>query len=113
MPGSNTYASLAAEAVGGLSPYEPGMPPEELERRYGITGAIKLASNENPFELPESVRAAMDASLADLTRYPDGGGFVLRAWLQLLRNQGKRPAIHVQQQYRRLLGITTPKTTVR
>ena len=78
---SNTYASLAAEAVGGLSPYEPGMPPEELERRYGITDAIKLASNENPFALPQSVRVAMDAALDGISRYPDGGGFALRARL--------------------------------
>ena len=31
-----------------LEPYKPGKPVEELERELGISGAIKLASNENP-----------------------------------------------------------------
>ena len=31
-----------------LKPYVAGKPLEELEREYGITNAVKLASNENP-----------------------------------------------------------------
>ena len=31
-----------------LKPYKPGKPIEELEREYGISDSIKLASNENP-----------------------------------------------------------------
>ncbi|MCP4002299.1 MAG: histidinol-phosphate transaminase [Gammaproteobacteria bacterium] len=72
------YAMLAADAVGGLSPYQPGMPPEVLEREYGIKNAIKLASNENPAAVPVSVNKAMQAVLEDVSRYPDGGGFALR-----------------------------------
>ncbi|MBW2704827.1 MAG: histidinol-phosphate transaminase, partial [Deltaproteobacteria bacterium] len=31
-----------------LKPYVAGKPLEELEREYGISDAVKLASNENP-----------------------------------------------------------------
>jgi len=34
--------------VAGLDVYQPGKPLDELERELGITGAIKVASNENP-----------------------------------------------------------------
>ncbi|MBF8261424.1 MAG: hisC, partial [candidate division NC10 bacterium] len=39
---------LASPFLKGLVPYLPGKPVEEVERELGITGAIKLASNENP-----------------------------------------------------------------
>jgi histidinol-phosphate aminotransferase len=78
MSGTNPYASLAAEAVAGLSPYEPGMPPEVLEREYGVRNAIKLASNENPLGVPAAVTAAMQGELERVGRYPDGNGFALR-----------------------------------
>jgi len=39
---------LAAPGIAGLRPYVPGKPISELERELGITGSIKLASNENP-----------------------------------------------------------------
>jgi histidinol-phosphate aminotransferase len=81
MSATNPYASLAADAVADLSPYQPGMPPEALEREYGITDAIKLASNENPAVLPAAVQAAMQEVLEQTGRYPDGGCFKLRAAL--------------------------------
>jgi histidinol-phosphate aminotransferase len=81
MSDTNPYATLAAEAVGGLSPYQPGMPPEALEREYGISDAIKLASNENPAPVPPAVNEAMRLALQDVTRYPDGGSFILHAAL--------------------------------
>jgi histidinol-phosphate aminotransferase len=73
--------ALAAAPVCELAPYQPGKPLEDLEREFGIRDAIKLASNENPFTLPEAVRAAVVAGVADLQRYPDGAGFRLRAAL--------------------------------
>jgi histidinol-phosphate aminotransferase len=58
--------------------YQPGKPIEELEREFGIRGAIKLASNENALgPSPKAVRAAKRA-LARAHRYPDGGCFYLR-----------------------------------
>ena len=37
-----------SENIRSISPYVPGKPIEELERELGISGSIKLASNENP-----------------------------------------------------------------
>lgn len=63
-----------------LAPYEPGMPIEELQRRLGIGNAIKLASNENPLGASPRVHARL-AEPFELARYPDGGGFALKARL--------------------------------
>lgn len=60
-----------------LKPYKPGKPIEELEREYGITNSIKLASNENPLGPPASARDAIGEALGNLHRYPDGSGFYL------------------------------------
>ena len=64
--------------IATLSPYIPGKPLEELERELGITGCVKLASNENPLGPSPKALAAMSGALADLNRYPDGGGYALR-----------------------------------
>jgi histidinol-phosphate aminotransferase len=64
--------------IASIIPYPPGKPIEELEREYGISGSIKLASNENPLgPSPRAVEAIL-ASLSKLNRYPDGSGFYLR-----------------------------------
>ncbi len=60
-----------------LKPYKPGKPIEELEREYGISDSIKLASNENPLGPSPKAIAAMKAVLTDLHRYPDGSGYYL------------------------------------
>ncbi len=64
--------------IAALVPYKPGKPIEELERELGISGAIKLASNENPLGPSPRALEAMHAALANLHRYPDGAGFALR-----------------------------------
>jgi histidinol-phosphate aminotransferase len=58
--------------------YQPGKPVEELERELGITGAIKVASNENPLGPSPKALAALPAALGQLHRYPDASGFALR-----------------------------------
>ncbi len=64
--------------IARLKPYPPGKPLEELEREYGITGSIKLASNENPLgSSPLALKAIRD-HLENLRRYPDGSGFYLK-----------------------------------
>lgn len=64
--------------IASLKPYKPGKPLEELEREYGISDSIKLASNENPLgPSPEALKAIQDA-LGNLHRYPDGSGFKLK-----------------------------------
>jgi len=61
-----------------LVPYPPGKPIDELERELGISGSIKMASNENPIgPSPKAVKAVSEA-LSSLNRYPDGGSFYLR-----------------------------------
>jgi histidinol-phosphate aminotransferase len=69
---------LATPGVRDLEPYKPGKPIEELEREYGVTGTIKLASNENPLGPSPRALAAAREALADIHRYPDGNGFVLK-----------------------------------
>ncbi|AXQ29496.1 histidinol-phosphate transaminase [Solimonas sp. K1W22B-7] len=70
----------AATGVLSLEAYAPGMPIEELQRRLGISHAIKLASNENPLGPSPAVKAAIAEVLAhgNLALYPDGGGFRLK-----------------------------------
>jgi len=70
----------AADYIRAIAPYQPGMPISELARRYGLdeSSIVKLASNENPFGMPEGARAAAIACLAEGARYPDGNGFDLK-----------------------------------
>lgn len=60
-----------------IKPYKPGKPLDELEREYGISGSIKLASNENPLGPSPKAAEAMQSSIANLHRYPDGSGYRL------------------------------------
>ncbi len=72
---------LTHNGVEALVPYPPGKPIEELEREVGITGSIKLASNENPLgPSPLAVQAILD-KVHNLHRYPDGSGYYLKAKL--------------------------------
>ncbi|TXL14510.1 histidinol-phosphate transaminase [Methylococcaceae bacterium HT4] len=72
---------LATAGVQTLVPYQPGKPISELERELGLTEIVKLASNENPLGPSEKVKQAIQASFADLSRYPDGNGFALKTAL--------------------------------
>jgi histidinol-phosphate aminotransferase len=69
---------FAPSHVRNLDVYQPGKPIDELERELGITGAIKVASNENPLGPSPRAVAAIPAALSQLHLYPDAGGFVLR-----------------------------------
>ena len=75
---SKQVLDLAVPGVRGLEPYRPGKPIEELEREYGVTDAIKLASNENPLGPSPRALDAARAVLHDIHRYPDGNGFGLK-----------------------------------
>ncbi len=82
----NAGAHQAVDAlpyVRSIAPYQAGKPIEELAREYGLKAEaiVKLASNENPLGLPDSARAAIDAALDELGRYPDSNGFDLKAAL--------------------------------
>lgn len=73
------YIELATRGVQNLNPYLPGKPVEELERELGISGSIKLASNENPLGPSSRALAAIEQQAADINFYPDGGGYRLSA----------------------------------
>ena len=75
---SAAWERLVNEPILDIHPYQPGKPIEELERELGIPGAVKLASNENPFPPPPGVLEALRKTLAGLHRYPDGSGYYLR-----------------------------------
>lgn len=74
------FLALAQPGVQKLSPYVPGKPVEELAREFGLKASdiVKLASNENPLGPSPLAVQAIQAALPDMTRYPDGNGFVLK-----------------------------------
>ncbi|MEN8142409.1 MAG: histidinol-phosphate transaminase [Thermodesulfobacteriota bacterium] len=77
------------ENISSLVPYPPGKPIEELEREYGITGSIKLASNENALGPSPKAVAAISEGLSKLHRYPDGSSYYLTS--SLAEKLGVRP----------------------
>jgi histidinol-phosphate aminotransferase len=64
--------------INGISPYVPGKPIEEVERELGISGASKIASNENPLGASPRVLEALRQAALSVHRYPDGSAFRLR-----------------------------------
>ncbi len=77
----NPFLNRAAPGIPGLQPYVPGKPLSELEREFGISDPLKLASNENPLGASPKAKAAVAGLLEELALYPDGGGFELRSAL--------------------------------
>lgn len=72
------YFLKALPFVQALKPYVPGKPIEELERELGLSNIIKLASNENPLGLSALAVQAIQASMKNGARYPDGNGYLLK-----------------------------------
>jgi histidinol-phosphate aminotransferase len=63
----------ALSYIRGISPYVPGKPITQLAREMGlpVEQIVKLASNENPLGMSPKARAAVEAAIAGLERYPD------------------------------------------
>lgn len=60
-----------------LSPYMPGKPIEDVEKEYGLSEVIKLASNENPLGCsPDALEAVRATDSLEL--YPDGNCTALK-----------------------------------
>ncbi len=80
---SRDPSRLAPDYVRSIARYIPGKPVEELAREFGLDpqSIVKLASNENPRGPGPAVRHALAAATEDLSRYPDGNGFALKAAL--------------------------------
>lgn len=77
-----------ADYIQDLVPYVPGKPVEELERELGITGSIKIASNENPLGPSPKALKTLIEKLSDVHRYPDGDSFSLKRKLAGLLKLG-------------------------
>ena len=76
--------NLLDHALGNIkqiAPYQPGKPITEVARELGlpVESIIKLASNENPLGMSPKARAAVQAAVDGLARYPDD--FELKAVL--------------------------------
>jgi histidinol-phosphate aminotransferase len=72
---------LTTKGIESLIPYPPGKPIEELERELGISGSIKLASNENPLGPSPMAVAAIVNNVNKINRYPDGSAYYLKSRL--------------------------------
>ena len=68
---------LSPSYVRSIAPYQPGKPISELAREMGLEerSIVKLASNENPRGIGPRTRAAVEASIAEGERCPDGNSF--------------------------------------
>jgi histidinol-phosphate aminotransferase len=71
-------SGLLRPALDDLVPYEPGRPVEEVQRELGLERVVKLASNEGPFGPFPAALEAIERSLGEANRYPDGGCYRLR-----------------------------------
>ena len=72
------YSELAPPYIRAIAAYQPGKPISELERELGISGIVKLASNENPLGCSPLATAAMHEAIKTIALYPDGNGFELK-----------------------------------
>lgn len=88
-------ADNAPDYIRAISPYIPGKPVAELAREFGLDegSIIKLASNENPLGPSPKAVAAITRAAAELTRYPDGAGFELKAALAKRNNVDPRQIV--------------------
>ena len=72
-----TAAPRQQHGLDVLRPYVPGKPIEEVQREYGLTDVIKLASNENPIGASPKVVAALVGALNGIKYYPDARAYRL------------------------------------
>lgn len=83
-------ASLVREPFLTLKPYVPGKPISETERELGISGVVKLASNENPLGPSPLAQKAVADAVAGLNDYPDGGTYALKQALSAYHSDARR-----------------------
>ena len=81
-------ARIAAPGPWSVTPYQPGKPLAELTREYGISNAVKLASNENPLGTSPLAVAALTDAVGQLAGYPESAGYTLREKLAQIYQLG-------------------------
>ena len=74
----STSIGLFRKELAGLRPYIPGKPIEEVQKEYGISEVIKLASNENQLGPSPKAVEAIRRELENINIYPDPGCMELR-----------------------------------
>ena len=101
--GSPRSGDLTRPCVRNLTPYVPGKPIEEVQREFGLTDIIKLASNENPLGPSPKAVEAMRETAETVRLYPDNDCYQLRKALashlqvpgdQILIGHGSDELIH-------------------
>lgn len=70
--------NLFRNELSKLQPYVPGKPIEEVQKEYGLTEVVKLASNENQLGPSPKAVEAVEKELMNLNIYPDAGAMELR-----------------------------------
>lgn len=74
------FGTRATPAIRALTAYDPGHDIPALRLRFADRGGLlELGSNENAYGPSPSARAAAQAALAQLHRYPDPAGKALKA----------------------------------
>ena len=64
---------LVPPYIDALSPYEAGRSVEDVQRAFGLTDVVKLASNENPLGASPMAMEQMRRAMDTLHRYPNSG----------------------------------------
>lgn len=64
-----------------ITPYQPGRTAQQIEEKFGIRNALKLASNENLLGPGERVVELLRGLTGNICFYPDGGGQALKELL--------------------------------
>lgn len=59
--------------VAAFESYEPGLSIAEIAEKYGLSRVVKMASNENPLGVSDSVRRALERNAGEAFRYPQSG----------------------------------------
>ncbi|RWU02233.1 histidinol-phosphate transaminase [Pseudodesulfovibrio sp. S3] len=54
-----------------FAPYVPGLTIEQIQKQYGLSSVIKLASNENPLGTSPLVQKAISSNAQRAFRYPE------------------------------------------
>ncbi|MBE7022558.1 MAG: histidinol-phosphate transaminase [Ruminococcaceae bacterium] len=68
----------AKKALEGVAPYVPGRPISEIQRLYGLSKVVKLASNENPLGASPRAVEAIRRTAEQVFLYPDPNAYDLR-----------------------------------
>jgi len=70
--------SLINRNILDLQPYQAGKPIDEIRRKFALDKIVKLASNENPFPIPENVKESICEQLDMVNRYPASDSYYLK-----------------------------------